>query len=489
MSTSTTPEHGKPDTASDLLTTQDGEQIPAKEQRRRAFAWQLYDVGNSAFQAVVVTFVFATYLASDFFLDPAVVAQKVDPDLVSATNPQNPAYLAAQAGSQQIMSGLDLAAAIIVAVIAPALGRSADGSKKRKLFLALFSGITIACMLAMFFVFPDAKFLLFGAALLALGKVFSDLAEVNYNAMLSQVSTKDNVGRVSGTGWGLGYIGSIVLLLVLLVLFLQDFNGDAPGIGIFGVPDGLEGQALNIRLAVVVAALWFISFVIPLLRRVPEADAPAGVKRVGFFKAYGELWKTLVWLWKNDRKLLQFLLSSAIFRDGLGAIFAWGAVLASQVYGFSGSEVIYFAVAANLAAGFGTLISGYLDDKFGPKTVIIASLVCLLVAGVVLMSTGNGKTVFWVLGLILCLFVGPVQSASRSYLSRAVPTGHEGEIFGLYATTGRAAGWIANLLYFAFITWLMQPKAGVWGILITLAIGLAIMLTVPAKRPVAKLDQ
>lgn len=487
MSTSKTPDSGTAKNSPTLLTTQDGTQITVKEQRRRAFAWQLYDVGNSAFQAVIVTFVFATYLASDFFLDPTVVALKVDPALVSATNPQHADYLTAQAGSQQIMSGLDLAAAIIVAIIAPALGRSADGSKKRKLYLAIFSGVTIACMLAMFFVFPDAKFLLFGAALLALGKVFSDLAEVNYNAMLSQVSTRENVGRVSGTGWGLGYIASIVLLLMLLVLFLQDFNGDEPGIGVFGVPEGLEGQALNIRLAVIVSAVWFIAFVIPLLRRIPEADAPAGVKRVTFFQAYGELWKTIKWLWNNDRKLLQFLLSSAIFRDGLGAIFAWGAVLAAQVYGFSGSEVIYFAVAANLAAGVGTLASGYLDDKFGSKTVIIASLICLLIAGSVLMFSGSEKSVFWVLGLILCLFVGPVQSASRSYLSRAVPRGHEGEIFGLYATTGRAAGWIANLLYFAFITWLMQPKAGVWGILITLAIGLVILLTVPAKRETLKL--
>ncbi len=164
-------------------------------------------------------------------------------------------------------------------------------------------------------------------------------------------------------------------------------------------------------------------------------------------------------------------------------------MLAAQVYGFSSSEVIYFAVAANLAAGFGTLISGYLDDRFGPKTVIIASLVCLLIAGSTMMFTSNDQIVFWVIGLILCLFVGPVQSASRSYLSRAVPSGHEGEIFGLYATTGRAAGWIANLLYFAFITWIMQPKAGVWGILITLAIGLVILLTVPAKRDVVKLQQ
>ncbi|SJM54835.1 MFS transporter [Gulosibacter sp. 10] len=476
MSTPTTPEPGEQD---ELLTTMDGERVAPREQRRRAFAWQMYDVGNSAFQAVVVTFVFATYLASDLFLDPEVVA-------LGQADPTNPVYQAAQAGSQQVMSGLDLAAAVIVALLAPALGRTTDGSGRRKFYLALFSGVTIAAMLAMFFVFPDAELLFFGALLLAIGVVFSELAGVNYNAMLPQVATEKNVGRVSGTGWGLGYIGSIVLLLVVLILFIQNFNGDAPGAGIFGVPDGEEGQALNIRLTILVAAIWFIGFLIPLLRRVPEAKQREDVPKITLWRAYIELGRTIARLWRTDRKLLQFLLSSAVFRDGLNAIFAWGAVLAAQVYGFSGSEVMYFAVAANLVAGLGTLLAGRLDDRFGPKPVVIFSLCSMILAGLVLMVTPDTKLSFWIIALVLCLFVGPAQTASRTYLSRAVPAGREGEMFGLYATTGRAAGWLSNLLYFAFISWLMVPKAGVWGILLTIAIGLAIFLTVPARPRVAQ---
>ncbi|WP_235829256.1 MFS transporter [Gulosibacter macacae] len=465
------------DSSVDLL---DGTAVPVREQRRRAFAWQLYDVGNSAFQSVVVTFVFATYLASDLFLDPAVVA-------IGATNPDDPAYLAAQAGSQQVMSGLDMVAAIIVALLAPALGRTTDGSGRRKFYVAIFSGITIACMLGMFFVFPDAQFLFLGALLLAVGVVFSELAGVNYNAMLSQVSSEKNVGRVSGTGWGLGYIASIVLLLLVLILFIQDFNGDAPGAGILAIPSGADGDALNIRLTIVVAAIWFLGFLIPLLRRVPESRKHADVPPITIWQAYVELGRTIGHLWRTDRKLLQFLLSSAVFRDGLNAVFAWGAVLAAQVYGFSSSEVMYFAVAANLVAGLGTLAAGWLDDKLGPKVVIIGSLVCLIIAGTAMMFTPNTKLAFWVIALILCLFVGPVQTASRTYLTRSIPEGREGELFGLYATTGRAAGWLSNVLYFAFITWLAVPKAGVWGILVVFVIGLALFLMVPAKPRVAQL--
>lgn len=458
----------------------DGTELSRQEQRRRARAWQMYDVANSAFQAIVVTFVFATYLASDLFLDPEVVA-------LGAADPDNPVYRAAQAGSQQVISGLDLAAAIIVAVLAPALGRATDGSGRRKRLMVAFSMVTIAAMFAMFFVYPGAEFLFFGALLLAIGIVFSELAGVNYNAMLSQVATRENVGRVSGTGWGLGYLGSIVLLLVVLVLFIQNFNGDAPGAGILGVPDGAEGDALNIRLTVLVSAVWFLLFMIPIMRRVPEAAPNVAEKRVSLLGAYRELGATISRLWRGDRKLLQFLLASAVFRDGLGAVFAWGAVLAAQVYGFSSSEVIYFAVAANLAAGVGTLASGYVDDRLGPKPVIIGSLLSLITVGLIMMMTPNEPLYFWIFALLLCLFVGPVQSASRSYLARYTPEGRQGEIFGLYATTGRAAGWLSNLLYFAFITWLAHPKAGVWGILIVFALGLLLMITVPAKRETVKL--
>ena len=453
----------------DEVELMDGTRVAPREQRRRAFAWQLYDVGDSAFQAIIVTFVFMTYLASDYFIDPELVA----------LGREHPDYLRAQAGSQQVISGLDAVAAVIVAVLAPALGRSSDGTGRRKRMLAVFALITIAVMFAMFFVFPDSKFLLFGAILLAIGIVFSSLAGVNYNAMLSQVATERNVGRVSGTGWGMGYLASIGLLLIALVLFIQDFGGS--GGGLLNVPDTQEGGALDVRYTILLAAVWFLVFLVPILRRVPESPRRPDVPQVGFWQSYVELWRTLRQLWRSDRPLLQFLLASAVFRDGLAAVFSWGAVLAAQVYGFSGSEVIYFAVAANLVAGLGTLASGYLDDRFGPKPVIIAALGSLIAVGTALMLTDNTKLAFWVLALLLCAFVGPVQTASRSYLARATPEGHEGEIFGIYATTGRAAGWLSNVLYFAFISWLMHPKAGVWGIILVFVIGLALFVTVPAR--------
>ena len=471
MTTSTPPRPA--DSAAELVTSSDGSAtVTPKELRRRARAWAMYDVGNSGFQAVVVTFVFATYLASDYFLDPAVVA-------IGAANPQAPEYLAAQAASTATIANLDTLAAIVVAVLAPALGARSDGSGKRKRWLVIFSLITIALMLGMFAVFPSQPFLLIGASLLAIGVVFSELAGVNYDAMLGQVSTRKNVGRVSSMGWGLGYIGSIVLLVLLLVLFIQSFGVEGRT-GLLQIPSGAAGEALNIRVAIVAAALWFAAFLLPIMRRVPELPRDETRARAPWWTTYRDLWRTIAALGRSNPRLLLFLFAAAVYRDGLNAIFSFGAILAAQVYGFSASQVIYFAVAANLVAGLGTLASGWFDDRFSPKAVVLTSLIALVATAGILFVLPGQPLYFWIFGLFLCLFVGPAQSASRSYLMRAAPQGHEGEVFGLYRTTGRAVSFFAPMLIAILATVSGDPKIAVVAIGIVLLLGLVLFLPVPA---------
>lgn len=172
-----------------------------------------------------------------------------------------------------------------------------------------------------------------------------------------------------------------------------------------------------------------------------------------------------------------------MFRDGLVGVFAFGGILAAGTFGFSAGEVIIFAIVANIVAGVATVSIGLLDDKIGPKPVIVASLVGLIICGTaVFVLHDGGQIVFWTFGLALCLFVGPAQSASRSFLARVIPAGREGEVFGLYATTGKAATFLAPTAFALFVTLGGAQYWGILGIVLIITIGLGLLLPVKAKQ-------
>jgi UMF1 family MFS transporter len=326
--------------------------------------------------------------------------------------------------------------------------------------------------------------------------VFFEFAGVNYNAMLAQISTPKNIGKVSGFGWASGYLGGIVALLVVLQLFVQ------PSFDWFGAS---TQDSLNIRLVAVFSALWFFIFALPVLFAVPELPRPKQAKALGFLASYGLLIRRIKAIYATSPHTIYFLLASAVFRDGLAAVFTFGGIIAAGTFGFELSQVIFFAIFGNIVAAVGAAIGGFLDDRVGPKAVIIGSLVGLLTAGTAILVLGNGdyvffgsqwagSTTFWVFGLFLCLFVGPAQSSSRAYLARLAPHGESGELFGLYATTGRAVSFLAPSLFtlcIALATPLVAPgeaqRWGILGIMVVLLAGLLVLLPVksPDKAPIA----
>ena len=131
----------------------------------------------------------------------------------------------------------------------------------------------------------------------------------------------------------------------------------------------------------------------------------------------------------------------------------------------------------------GAVLGGRLDDRFGAKPIIIISLTALIVLAVALMAL-SGPLAFWVCGLLLCLFVGPTQSAARTLLLRMTGEGKEGVAFGLYTMTGRAAAFLAPWLFFVFVDFFHTDRAGWGGICLVLSAGLIGMLfvTVPDTR-------
>jgi len=391
-----------------------------------------------------------------------------------------------EARASAVLGAALAVAGVLVAVLAPVTGQRSDAGGRRRLWLGVNTLAVCAATGLCFFVYPSPDFLLLGVALIALANVFFEFANVNYYAMLKQVSTPGTVGKISGFGWAMGYVGGIAALAIVLVGFIN------PDVGWFGVTSD-NGQ--NIRAVALFSAVWFLAFSLPIFFMVPEVPRARSAK-IGFFASYGLLFRRIKAIYKTSPHTIWFLLASAVFRDGLAAVFTFGGVIAAGTFGWELPQVIMFAIFGNIVAAAGAFAGGFLDDRIGPKPVIVWSLTGLMLAGTAIAVLGPGErtlfgftwtgdTTFWIFGLTLCLFVGPAQSASRAFLARLAPDGEEGELFGLYATTGRAVSFLAPSLFALFITIFGAQRYGIIGILLVLALGLLALLPVraPGKTP------
>ena len=255
------------------------------------------------------------------------------------------------------------------------------------------------------------------------------------------------------------------------------------GFGWFGI-SGENG--LIYRIIAVGCAVWTVIFALPIFFNVPEVPPTVKREKVSFFGSYVVLVKDVVRLFKESRHTFWFLVASAVYRDGLAGVYTFGAILATGTFLFISSELLIFGIVANLIAGLSTVLSGRFDDRFGPRAVVLTALIGLVIAGLgVFFFHDAGKIAFWIGGLLLTAFVGPAQAASRSLLARVTPAGRESEIFGLWATTGRAASFISPALFAGFVAIAGVQYWGILGIVLVLIIGLVLMLLVklPDLRP------
>jgi MFS transporter, UMF1 family len=380
--------------------------------KRGTFAWALWDWAEQPYPTIMQTFIFPVYLAGAV----ATAGDHADAKLGWATT----------------------IAGILLALIAPVLGRRSDENGRRKFWLMVNTYVLVAIMVASFFIEPKPEFFILGLVLYGLGSVVQESAFINYYAMLKSVTTEKNIGRVSGYAWALGYLGGIILLCISLFGFILPDQ-------VFGVA---SENGMAVRIVFLFSAAWTLIFSIPMLIRVPEIAKLEGKPRESILKSYQALWGQLKSLRVQAPETFKFLVSSAIYRDGLAGVFTFGAVLGSLAFGFSQTQIIMFGIAANLVAGIGAAVGGRLDDVIGSRSVIIGSLVGLIIAGSgVFIFASAGVITYWIGGLLLCLFVGPAQASSRTFVSRFTPHGREGEVFGLYQTTGRAVSFLSGTFW------------------------------------------
>ncbi|MEV0867802.1 MFS transporter [Brachybacterium paraconglomeratum] len=427
--------------------------ISPRRLRPPVVPFALWDGGMSAFSSVILTFVFATYVASGVASEGAVGEE---------------AITAAQAHGSQVLTTWQSIGAVAVALLAPLLGNLADSGGARNALLRITTLATVATVALMPLVKLDSDYLTLGAVLIALAVVFSELAGVFVNSVLPEISTPANRGRVSGTAWAVGYWGSIVCLGLVLVLFVM------PGTGMLGIT-GEDGW--NYRAIPLFVALWILVGTLPLMLRAPRHAATAPGERWNPWQGYASIIRRVLRAVKEEPVMLQYLVASAIYRDGLGAVFSIAGVLAANAYGFGAVEIIVFGIAANLLAGVGVFLGGRVDDRVGPRPVIIAGCTGIIVLGLVVLAF-EPTIVFWVAGLAICLFVGPVQSASRNLLTRLSLPGRETENFGLYATTGRALGFLGTAAFAATVALSGETRTGILGIVIVMALGLVAFLPI-----------
>ncbi|MBI3690913.1 MAG: MFS transporter, partial [Mycolicibacterium aromaticivorans] len=354
--------------------------------RSKVVAWALWDCGSTGMNAIVATFVFAVYLTS-------TVGQGLPGD----TSP------ASWLGRALALAGLT------VAVLAPLTGVLVQAPQRRRAALMLLTGLAVLSTTAMSLIRAEPAYFAMGLVLLAFTAACGDLASVPYNAMLRQLTTPQTSGRISGIGAAAGYFGSVLLLIIIYVAFIA---GSGPDRWLFGVPVA-DGQ--NVRAAMLMAAAWFVVLALPLLITAHTLAPAADLEPVppGQAGGYRGLWNDLRSEWRRDRNLVYYLVVSAIFRDGIAGVFAFGAVLGVSVYGISPSNVLIFGVIASTMAALGAVIAGPVDDRIGGKPVIVASLTLMIVVGLTLLSL-SGPIVFWICGLLLALCVGPVTTSART---------------------------------------------------------------------------
>ncbi|WP_254453802.1 MFS transporter [Siccirubricoccus sp. G192] len=421
--------------------------------RRKALAWALYDWANSAFPTVVSTFVIAAYFT-----------QGIAPDPVTGQ---------AQWGWMQTLAGLAIAA------LSPVLGAVADAGGRRRLMLALSTGVVVVATAAIWFARPEPGFALYALACVGIATVAFELATVFYNAMLPQVAEPAHIGRLSGLAWGLGYAGGLACLGVALLLLVRPDPS----------PLGLDRAAAeHVRATALLTAAWIAAFAWPLLLAVPD---PAGPRPSWRAAARGGLAEIAGLLRRLPRQpaLARFLVARLFYTDGLNTLFAFGAIYAAGVFGMGFEEILVFGIALNLTAGLGAAGFGLVEDRMGSRRTVLVALGALTLCAAGLL-VARGRPEFWALALTLGIFIGPAQAASRTLMARLAPPGEAAAHFGLFALSGRITGFLGPAALAAVTAATGSQRAGMATVLVFLGAGAAILATVreppsPARRQAA----
>lgn len=419
--------------------------------RAGLFAWCTFDWANSAFPTVIVTFVFSAYFAK------GVAADEVT-------------------GTSQWSYALSLSM-LGTALVGPLLGAIADHGGRRKPWVLSFAVLMVAATAMLWFARPKAPevwwiLLAFGVANFAF-----ETGTIFYNAMLPALAPPGMLGRLSGWGWGLGYVGGLCCLAVALLLLIQ------PSPPLFGLD---AAAAEPVRATALLVAAWMAVFCAPFFLLTPDAPSAGLTPGEAARRGVRTLSRTFAHL-RSYRNIALYLVAHMIYTDGLNTLFAVGGVYAAVTFDMSFRELLLFGISLNVTAGLGAFAFGWLDDRIGSKLTILIALAGIAVLGTTILLV-EGKTLFWAFAVPIGIFLGPAQSASRSLMARISPPAVYSEMFGLFALSGKATAFMGPAVFGWVTAMTGSQRIGLSTIIVFLAVGGLMLLPVRTERPPAAID-
>lgn len=406
----------------------------------------MYDFANSAFTTLVVTFIYSTYFTKSIALDEI-------------------------SGTVLWSRGITISA-ILIAVFSPIMGIIADKSDLRKPFLVIMTLVSVSATTALYFVLPGQT--IEALAIFIVANFAFEMGMVFYNAYLPDIAPPDKIGRISGYGWSLGYAGGLLCLLVALFGFVN------PEIPWFGFAKEI-GE--NIRATNLLVAAWFGLFSIPAfiwIRKSSRAKSAVKLQSIPL----NDLIITIKSI-ARYKQIIRLLIARIFYNDGLITIFAFGGIYAAGTFNFSFEEIIVFGIVLNVTAGLGAFILGFTDDKLGGKNTVQISNIGLLVATILAVAAPD-KTIFWIAGILVGIFSGPNQAASRSLMGRLVPKDKANEFYGFYAFSGKATTFAGPVLFGIMTELFNSQRLGVAVIILFFLTGAILLQFVNEKSGIAE---
>ena len=404
---------------------------------KKVINFALYDFANSAFTTIIITFIFATYFAKQIAPNPIL--------------------------GQSYWGWTIGLVGFLLAIISPFIGSFADKKNKIVFFLRCFSLLCILFTSLLWFAKPFQNYLLYTLIIVGIANFFYELSLIFYNSLLKDISKSKNLGKSSGLGFALGYIGGIIILFISIKLFVDNDN----------LPFGLsKEESQNIRATAILVSVWFLFFSSPFLLFVKKK-----IKRIkkpnssNFFDL-----KNLVWN-RGLKTLGKFLIARMLYADGLNAIIVMGGIFAVGVFNLQIKELLILSVSMNVTAFVGAFIGGLANDKYGSKFVIVISLLGLIFSSSIILFVYS-KQLFLIMAAINGLFIGPIQSASRVMITSLLDNNNQGKGFGLFATSGKLTSFVGPLLV-STVTFLSDSqRIGFSSAIVLLVVGLVILINI-----------